>query len=99
MLLIKNIHIYAPQDLGIQDILIGEGKILYIHKTIEAAPFMEVFDGTNMILTPGFIDRHVHIIGGGGEDKNTRIDFIFLYSGWHHHGSWFIGNRWHNKKY
>ncbi|MEF2783053.1 MAG: beta-aspartyl-peptidase [Clostridium sp.] len=67
MLLIKNIHIYAPQDLGIQDILIGEGKILYIHKTIEAAPFMEVFDGTNMILTPGFIDRHVHIIGGGGE--------------------------------
>ena len=27
----------------------------------------EQIDGTNLILTPGFIDCHVHVLGGGGE--------------------------------
>ena len=28
---------------------------------------MEVVDGTGQLLLPGFIDSHVHILGGGGE--------------------------------
>ena len=28
MYLIKNAHVYAPEDLGIMDVLIGGGKIL-----------------------------------------------------------------------
>ena len=67
MILIKNVHIYVPKDLGIQDILIGENKILCIQEHIETTPYMEVIDGSNLVLTPGFIDRHVHVIGGGGE--------------------------------
>ena len=67
MILIKNIHVYGPEDLGILDILIGTDTILCIDKFIEAAPFMDIYDGTGKILTPGFIDRHVHVIGGGGE--------------------------------
>lgn len=30
MQLIKHVHIFAPQDLGIQDILISEGHIAHI---------------------------------------------------------------------
>ncbi|MDL2248829.1 beta-aspartyl-peptidase, partial [Tyzzerella sp. OttesenSCG-928-J15] len=29
---------------------------------------IQVVDGEGMVLTPGFIDQHVHIIGGGGEN-------------------------------
>lgn len=28
---------------------------------------MDVFDAEGKIVTPGFIDRHVHVIGGGGQ--------------------------------
>ena len=33
-------------------------------------PFLlpeDVIDGSDRILTPGFIDCHVHVLGGGGE--------------------------------
>lgn len=65
MKLIKNVHIYSPIDLGIQDVLISDSKIEKIDKNINFD--CENLDGTNCILTPGFIDRHVHITGGGGE--------------------------------
>lgn len=67
MLLIKNIHVYAPEDLGIQDVLVANDKIALIQKHIPASKHMEVIDGTNKIMTPGLIDRHVHVCGGGGE--------------------------------
>ena len=35
MLLIKNAHLYSPEDLGRNDILVGGGKILSIEKRIE----------------------------------------------------------------
>ena len=65
MKLIKNIHVYAPKDLGMNDVLISDTKIEKIAKHIDY-PFDSI-DGTNCILTPGLIDRHVHITGGGGE--------------------------------
>lgn len=67
MQLIKHVHIFAPQDLGIQDILISEGHIAHIAPHIETAPYMEITDGSGKQLTPGLIDRHVHVSGGGGE--------------------------------
>ena len=69
--LIKNAHIYAPEDLGIRDVLIGGKKII---KTGENIRFdwdpeeLEIIDASGKIMVPGFIDQHVHIIGGGGED-------------------------------
>lgn len=33
----------------------------------EGFPGMEVIDGEGKLIFPGFIDSHVHIIGGGGE--------------------------------
>lgn len=66
--LIKNAHIYAPKDLGTNDILLCGNKIAMIGPKINLAGVeMDVFDAEGKIVTPGFIDRHVHVIGGGGQ--------------------------------
>ena len=69
MYLIQNIHVYAPEDLGIRDVLTGGGKILKIGERLpaEKAYGVTVIDGGGKILMPGLIDAHVHILGGGGE--------------------------------
>lgn len=69
MKLIKNIEVYAPEKLGVKDVLIAGGKICKIGENLEISPCLdvEVIDGTGKILLPGFIDCHVHVLGGGGE--------------------------------
>ena len=67
MKLIKNIQIYAPENLGVKDVLISDSKIEKIEEHIEYKYPIETIDGTGCVLTPGLIDRHVHITGGGGE--------------------------------
>ena len=69
--LIKNAHVYAPEDLGIKDVLICNEKIVKVAENIQFdwdEDDFTVIDAENKILVPGFIDQHVHIIGGGGED-------------------------------
>lgn len=81
MYLIKNARVYAPEALGIRDVLIGAGEILRIAKELpaEEAYGVEVIDGTGKILMPGLIDAHVHILGGGGEGgARTRTPEIML---------------------
>ncbi|QHS23397.1 beta-aspartyl-peptidase [Virgibacillus sp. MSP4-1] len=70
--LIKNGEIYTPDYIGKQSILILDGKIAVIgHVDQEAVEKMrvetEVIDAEGSIVVPGFIDPHVHLIGGGGE--------------------------------
>lgn len=68
--LIKNIDIYGPMPLGRRDILICNGKIIKISEDIDfpAEKYgAEVIDGSDFRAVPGFIDQHVHFIGGGGE--------------------------------
>ncbi|MBQ1401582.1 MAG: beta-aspartyl-peptidase [Firmicutes bacterium] len=69
MKLIKNVNVYAPEKLGIKDVFIAGGKICRIGDNIELPESLgaEIIDGTGMIMTPGFIDSHVHVLGGGGE--------------------------------
>lgn len=68
MLLIKNANIYAPAPLGVKDILVGEGKILAIENHLKiAGTDCAVWDAEGKILTPGFIDQHMHITGAGGK--------------------------------
>ena len=69
--LIKKAHVYAPEDLGVQDILICNQKIVKVAPTIDFTwdeDDFTVIDAEGQSLVPGFIDQHVHIIGGGGED-------------------------------
>ncbi|MGA2957099.1 MAG: beta-aspartyl-peptidase [Thermodesulfobacteriota bacterium] len=68
--LIQGGHLYGPEDLGHQDLLAVNGKIERIATGIKGAkeifPEMEVVNASGKLIFPGFIDQHVHIIGGGG---------------------------------
>lgn len=68
MLLIKNATVYAPSPLGKKDLVVGGGKILAIEDNIEPSNLFEtVWYANGKILTPGFIDQHVHVTGAGGK--------------------------------
>lgn len=69
MKIIKNVNVYAPERLGKKDLLIAGGTICQISDSLDIPENweVEVIDGEGLIATPGFIDSHVHILGGGGE--------------------------------
>ena len=71
--LIKGATVYAPEIIGKKDILVCRDKIFKIEDNIdETNPLIsEVIDGEGLIATPGFIDCHEHITGGGGEGGYT----------------------------
>lgn len=80
MLVIKNIEVYAPEYLGIQDVCICGEQIEWMDSNIEIpGEHCKIIDGTGKILVPGFIDQHVHLIGGGGEGGfHTRTPRVEL---------------------
>src|SRR5699024_6039311 len=69
--LIKNGDIYAPEHLGKTSVLLSGKTILKIGEIDEEKLVslfgVEVVDASGMAVTPGIIDPHVHLIGGGGE--------------------------------
>lgn len=80
--LIKNGEVYSPKYIGKKDILLTGDKINYLADYINVPDNfadIEVIDATGCIITPGFIDGHVHITGGGGEGGfKTRTPEIQL---------------------
>lgn len=85
--IIKNITVYSPEYLGKKDIVIAGEKFEGIYDNINIPKdFVECFviDGSKKIIMPGFIDGHVHIIGGGGEQgfttRTPEIKFTDLIS-------------------
>lgn len=70
MYLIRSAEVYAPEPLGRKDVLIGFGKILKIGGRLPdeyGGLEVETLDAEGCILTPGFVDQHVHVMGAGGE--------------------------------
>ena len=67
--LIRNADLYAPEHLGTRDILLAGGKIVKIAEAIDLPEVLEaeVIDAAGLRVLPGFIDSHVHVLGGGGE--------------------------------
>lgn len=59
MLLLKNCDLYSPKHIGVVDILIDNGYIMKIDNHI--AKNCEVYDCTNNIVCPCFVDGHEHI--------------------------------------
>ena len=80
--LLKNAHVYAPEDLGVRDILIAGEKILRVGENIQGydgLPDVDVVDLSGKTAVPGYIDLHEHITGGGGEQgPTTRVPELEL---------------------
>ncbi|MBO1298390.1 MULTISPECIES: beta-aspartyl-peptidase [unclassified Enterococcus] len=70
MKLIRQIDVYAPEYLGKKDVLVAGNKIVALEERLSGGYEelnAEEISGDGKILTPGFIDAHFHILGGGGE--------------------------------
>lgn len=83
--LIKNGEIYTPEYLGNYSILLSDSKIVKIgdidEDKIKESFEVKVVNAKGMIISPGIIDPHVHLIGGGGEGGfSTRTPEIQLSS-------------------
>ena len=68
--LLKNAEVYAPAYLGKKDVLVIADKVVRIEDEIigyEGLPEVQVFDLAGKKLLPVYIDMHMHITGGGGE--------------------------------
>jgi beta-aspartyl-dipeptidase (metallo-type) len=80
--LIRQAHVYAPDDLGVVDILLADRRIAALGPDLPSLPrelaHTEV-DLSGHIVIPGLIDAHVHVSGGGGEaGPSTRVPPIAL---------------------
>ena len=56
---------------AVQDVLIADGKIERLGRSLEAPAGAEVVDANGKIVCPGFIDIHVHLREPGYEYKET----------------------------
>ena len=71
---IKNAHIYAPEDLGIQNVVIWNGQIVSVDTNIAPPSDVEVhtIEAEGCPLLPGIIDPHIHIMGASGAGGPTN---------------------------
>ncbi len=79
--LIHSGSLYTPKPQGKKDLLIAGERIAQIKEKIEAPAGIEttVIDASDRFIVPGFIDLHVHLLGGGGEaGPNSRVPEISL---------------------
>jgi beta-aspartyl-dipeptidase (metallo-type) len=79
--LIKGGSLYGPERMGTKDILIVGRTIARIGDRIDLPGDFEVkvIPAFARMVTPGLIDLHVHILGGGGEGgPGTRTPEITL---------------------
>src|ERR671919_889649 len=68
MKLLRCGQVLAPDALGARDLVIaGERIVAAAEPGVEITGLeVEVLDLRGLTLTPGFIDNHVHVLGGGG---------------------------------
>lgn len=84
--LIRNADLYAPEHVGHRDILLAGGKIIAVEEKLDPAiPGMDVIDAAGRRVTPGLIDQHIHVTGGGGEggwaSRCPELNFSSLVKG------------------
>lgn len=70
-IIIKGGHVIDPKNNidGVMDLGIIEGKIAMVAKNIDAKDGKQVIDATDMYVTPGLIDLHVHVYSGTKNDQ------------------------------
>ena len=66
--LLKNIKVYRSGAWRDTNLLIAGPSIALLDDALTLSiPGLGVIDGQGMYALPGYVDRHVHITGGGGE--------------------------------
>lgn len=77
VVLIRGAEVYAPEALGVCDVLVAGGVVAAVGHNLSLPPSdwpVEVVDAADLRLVPGLIDVHAHITGGGGEGgAHTRV--------------------------
>ena len=71
---IKNINVYAPKALGKKNVVIAGDKFEGVYDELSIPDDfinINIIDGSGKKMLPGFIDAHIHLIGGGGEGGFT----------------------------
>lgn len=80
--LITNADVFAPRPLGLKNVLVCAGRIVYIgdhSPQLDDVLDVEVTDLDGARLVPGMIDAHTHLTGGGGEaGPSTRVPPLAL---------------------
>jgi len=72
-LLLRHGRVVDPANAidAVQDVLIADGKIARVGRSLAAPADVEVVDASGKIVCPGFIDMHVHLREPGYEYKET----------------------------
>ena len=80
--LLRNCDVYGPEKIGVREILVGGGKILWMGDRLAGIPSalnLLERDLAGRRVIPGLIDGHVHLTGGGGEaGPETRVPSLAL---------------------
>jgi beta-aspartyl-dipeptidase (metallo-type) len=80
--LLQGATLFGPSEMGQGDVLIAGERIAEVSPDLDpfaSLPGIEVVDLKGRVLTPGFVDPHVHILGGGGGGGfQTRGPELFL---------------------
>jgi beta-aspartyl-dipeptidase (metallo-type) len=67
--LVRGGRVFAPAPLGAAELLVSGERILAIGEGLEARArrlgAVDVLDASGMSVVPGFIDQHLHFLGGG----------------------------------
>lgn len=82
---IRDVEVYSPEYLGKKNVVVVGNKFEGIYDEINIpSNFIEIkiIEGKGKLMFPGFIDAHVHILGGGGESgfssRTPEIKFTDL---------------------
>jgi beta-aspartyl-dipeptidase (metallo-type) len=75
-------RLHDPQDRGVLDVLVCREAIVAIQPVIDPHGLpgpVHVHDLHGALVVPGFVDGHLHLVGGGGgEGYGSRLPEIWL---------------------
>jgi imidazolonepropionase-like amidohydrolase len=73
--LIQNATVWTAEAAGVlegADILVAQGKIAAVGKSLKAPAGTRVLDATGLHVTPGLIDEHSHLAISGGVNEGSH---------------------------
>lgn len=80
LFVLRNARIYAPEELGVRDVLIAGGKVVALEPNLDLGGLrVREVDAADKLVMPGLVDAHLHVVGGGGnEGYESRIPELWV---------------------